>query len=67
MDLNMCKTLSTCTDFEKSVPGPSTTINSDNPVQSRPESKAEVIVYLCVDVCPYALASVCPSQCSNIS
>ena len=27
MDSNMCKTLSTCTFFEKSVPGPSSTIN----------------------------------------
>ena len=29
MDLNMCTTLSICTYFEESVPGPSTTINSD--------------------------------------
>ena len=27
MDSNMCKTLSTCTFFEESVPGPSSTIN----------------------------------------
>ena len=27
MDLNMCKILSTCTFFEESVPGPSSTIN----------------------------------------
>ena len=27
MDLNMCKTLSSCTFFEESVPGPSSTIN----------------------------------------
>ena len=29
MDSNMCETLSTCTYFEESVPGPPTTINSD--------------------------------------
>ena len=34
MDSNMCKTLSTCTFFEESVPGPSSTINSDTFVQS---------------------------------
>ena len=34
MDLNMCETLSTCTYFEESVPGPSTIINSDTFVQS---------------------------------
>ena len=27
MNLNMCKTLSTCTFFEESVPNPSSTIN----------------------------------------
>ena len=27
MDANMCKTLSTCTSFEDSVPGRSSTIN----------------------------------------
>ena len=27
MDSNMCKTLSACTFFEESVPGPSSTIN----------------------------------------
>ena len=38
MDSNMRETLSTCTYFEKSVPGPSTTINSGTSVRSRPES-----------------------------
>ena len=33
MDSNMCKTPSTCAFFEESVPGPSTTINSDTFVQ----------------------------------
>ena len=40
MDSNMCETLSSCTYFEKSVPVPSTTINSDTSVRSRTESKA---------------------------
>ena len=40
MDSNMYETLSTCTYSEESVPGPSTTINSDNSVRSRPEPKA---------------------------
>ena len=34
IDSNMRKTLSTCTFFEESVPGPSSTINWDNFVQS---------------------------------
>ena len=34
MDSNMCKTLSACTLFEESVPGPSSTINQDTVVQS---------------------------------
>ena len=34
MDSNMWETLSTCIYFEESVPGPSTTINSDTFVQS---------------------------------
>ena len=40
MDSNMCKTLSTCTYFETSVPGPSAIINLDTSVRSRPESNA---------------------------
>ena len=40
MDSNMCETLSSCTYFENSVPVPSTTINSDTSIRSRPESKA---------------------------
>ena len=40
MDSNMCKTLSSCTYFENSVPVPFTTINSDTSIRSRPESKA---------------------------
>ena len=40
MDSNICETLSTCTYFEESVPGPSTTINSDTSIRSRLESKA---------------------------
>ena len=34
MDSNISKTLSTCTFFEESVPGPSSTINQDTFVQS---------------------------------
>ena len=34
MDSNICKALSTCTFFEESVPGPSSTINSETFVQS---------------------------------
>ena len=47
MDSNICKTLSTRTNFKESVPGTSTTINSDYSIQSKPELKAyvtEVIV-----------------------
>ena len=34
MNSNMCRTLSTCTLFEESVPGPTSTINQDTFVQS---------------------------------
>ena len=34
MDSSMCKTLSTCTFFEESVPDPSSTIDYDTFVQS---------------------------------
>ena len=47
MDSNMCET--PCTYFGESVPGPSTTINSDTSFRSRLQSKAkvtEVIAYL---------------------